>query len=80
MREKRRRKPAPGQTPVLPVDAPSDVASVMALVRADFWKLRAQMLIYHHEVVAELDSLYETLYGTPPREPGKKSPSRNRLK
>jgi hypothetical protein len=38
----------------------------MALVEADFWKLRAQMLIYHRELVAELDLLYARLYGTPP--------------
>jgi hypothetical protein len=45
----------------------------MALVEADFWKLRAQMLIDHREVVAELDLLYETLYGTPPPKPRKAS-------
>ena len=62
-------KTPPGAAPRSPMpfpeNEPNSVASVMALVEADFWKLRAQMLIYHSEVVAELDLLYETLYGTP---------------
>ena len=44
----------------------------MALVEAEFWKMRAQMLIYHQEKVAALDRLYETLYGESPSEPRKK--------
>ncbi len=75
-------KPLPNAAPkpknVLRVDRPTDVAGVTALIRADFWKLRAQMLIYHREVIAELDRLYETRYGTPPRKPRKRSASRDR--
>jgi hypothetical protein len=48
-----------------PEHAPRDVAGLTARIEADYWKIRAQMLIYHREVVAELDRLYETLYGTP---------------
>ena len=66
-------KTHPGTAPPIPKNEPNSVASVMALVEADFWKLRAQMLIYHREVVAELDLLYETLYGTPPAKPRKAS-------
>ncbi len=47
-------------------DQPTNVAGLMAQVEADFWKMRAQMLIYHQEKVAALDRLYETLYGESP--------------
>ena len=61
-------KTFPGAAPRSPIPfpkrQPKDVASLMALVEADYWKIQAQMLIYHREVVAELDRLYETLYGT----------------
>ncbi len=33
-------------------DQPTNVAGLMAQVEADFWKMRAQMLIYHQEKVA----------------------------
>jgi len=59
---------------------PTDVAGVMAQVRADFWKMRAQMLIYHQEKVAALDRLYETLYGEPPSKAPKKRRQRSRPK
>ena len=35
-------------------------------MEADFWKMRAQMLIYHQEKVANLDRVYETLFGKSP--------------
>ena len=59
---------------------PTDVAGLMALVEADFWKMRAQMLIYHQEKVAALDRLYETLYGESPSKRGKKRTRRSRPK
>ena len=49
-------------------DKPTDVAGITARVEADFWKMRAQMVIYHQEKVADLDRVYKTLY--------RKSPSR----
>ena len=55
-----------------PADQPTDVAGIRAEVQADFWKMRAQMLIYHQEKVAALDRLYETLYGESPSKPRKK--------
>ena len=55
-----------------PAGQPTDVAAIRALVEADFWKMRAQMLIYHQEKVAALDRLYETLYGESPSKPRKK--------
>jgi hypothetical protein len=63
-----------------PADQPTDVAGVMALVQADFWKMPAQMLIYHQEKVAALDRLYETLYGESPSEPRKKRRRRSSSK
>lgn len=59
--EERARPPIPSSN-----QEPKTVAAVMALVEAEYWKLRARMLIYHRETVAELDRLYEILYGTPP--------------
>jgi hypothetical protein len=63
-------KPLPGASPQSPIPfperEPKDVASLTARLEADYWKIRAQMLIYHREVVAELDRVNEILYGTPP--------------
>jgi hypothetical protein len=47
-------------------DEPTDVAGITARVEADFWKMRAQMMIYHQEKVADLDRVYETLFGKSP--------------
>ena len=63
-----------------PADQPTDVAGIRAQVEADFWKMRAQMLIYHQEKVAALDRLYETLYGESPSEPRKKRTRRSSSK
>jgi hypothetical protein len=63
-----------------PADQPTDVAGIRAQVEADFWTMRAQMLIYHQEKVAALDRLYETLYGESPSEPRKKRTRRSSSK
>lgn len=74
-------KPPSGASPRSPIPfrprARKDVAGLTACIEADDWKIRAQMSIYHREVVAELDRLYEILYGTPP--PKRKSASVHRI-